>query len=131
MANTIQVKSALPKQPDGGFKVAIFDRDDRYKAENEGEVDGELFIADDKVHNVVPTAAVRAAMVDGRLKEVRAGEDPDAEDDDESEESKSLAQLMAMTREELDDAAEVEGVDNAQSMKTKEEVARAIIAKRG
>jgi hypothetical protein len=61
MAEKINVKSKLGKRPDGGFPLAIHEKND----DHEG---GELFIADDKVHSVVATTAVMTAITEGRLE---------------------------------------------------------------
>lgn len=119
MGNKIKVKSALKTEPDGGHRVAIHERDDRHE-------DGEIFIADEKVYSVTPTAGVMAAMTEGRLVEVRGNESASAPES-EDEDSLSKTELMKLTREELDDRANEAGVQNPESMKTKEEVADAIL----
>ncbi len=65
---SISVKSGLPQNEDGGFPLAIFDRNDAYKAdEKTGSPDGEIYIADGEVHNVPATVEVMRALSDGRL----------------------------------------------------------------
>jgi hypothetical protein len=55
----ITVKSALPAN-----RVAFWER-------HPAHPDGEIFIADDREHQVGDTAAVRAAIREGRLVEVQ------------------------------------------------------------
>lgn len=115
MAQKIQVQNATPRQPDGGMKVAIFERNPAHEG-------GELFIGDDKVHTVVATPEVRMALNDGRLK--LAGDDEEmsgAPDSDRYEE------LMKLSKDEL--LAEAEAADvEVSSSATKAEIAQAIIA---
>jgi hypothetical protein len=84
---TIKVQSGLGKNPDGGFKLAIFERHSAHKelrrteTGNDGkeydvveQEEGQLYIADDKVHEVAYTGGVRLAINEGRLKEVEDDE---------------------------------------------------------
>lgn len=127
----ILVKSAYPAQPDGGHKLAIFERDDRhvYDSPEEG-TDGELWIADDKVHEVYLTPGVKTALNEGRLKEWDGEEE--VEDDSEpitagNSSEFSQAELETLSRAELDALAGELGIDTA-PMKNKGEVAAAIVA---
>lgn len=61
--NKISVKSTSPAGDDGGFPIAIYDKNPAYKG-------GELFIGDNKTHVVPLTAAVAMALNDGRLEQV-------------------------------------------------------------
>lgn len=63
MSDTIKVQSKLAQQPDGGFPLALHER-------NEVHEDGELFIADDAIHTVTMTPAIAVALNDGRLEQV-------------------------------------------------------------
>ncbi len=122
---TVDVKSGYPKEKDGGFKIAIFERDERHKAQNEGEEDGELFIADDKVHTVAMTPGVKAALSEGRL--VEADADGNAVDtDDDNTEGFTLEELNRLNRAEHDALAAESGIADADKMANKGEVAQAI-----
>lgn len=71
---TVKVKSALPQEKDGGFPLAIHERHEDHKSDENPE--GDLFIADDEIHDVVLTVGVRSAINEGRLVEVNARGNP-------------------------------------------------------
>lgn len=87
----VYVKSAFPKQKDGGFKIAIHERDAMHATDEvsdefpSGNPDGELFIADDAVHHVAVTAGVKAALNDGRLIETNKSGKAKNEPEDEEQ----------------------------------------------
>lgn len=60
LSKTILVRSNFFPVKSGGFKLAIYEKHDAHK-------DGELYIADDKMHKVALTTEVAAAINDGRL----------------------------------------------------------------
>lgn len=136
---TITVKNALPKNKDGSQQVAIFDRSDNYKwgapadGSPEGtQVEGELFIGDDRPIEVPLTAAVKVALNEKRLVEVDSeGGAIDEDDDGGAAGAFTLAGLMKLTRAELDALAEEEGVETPADLDTKEDVAQAILDKQG
>jgi len=90
----IKVKNALPKNADGSYPVAIWEKDEAHEATKrtvkgtDGKevtvqtAEGELYIADDQEHSVVVTGGVSQALAEGRLVEVRGGKEVeyDAED---------------------------------------------------
>lgn len=147
MAETMAVKSNLGKTSEGGFPVAIHDKSDEYvgeviKTETDGTkvfadsaiMDGELFIADDKVHNVPKTGAVMRALGDQRL--VEAGADEKAGDTFEPgladiskpviNQGDTAADLeKRYTREQLNVLADENGIDATQHP-NKTELAQAI-----
>jgi len=115
MADTVAVKSNLGKTSEGGYPVALHDKSDEYvgeviKTESDGTkvfadsaiMDGEVFIADDKVHNVPKTGAVMRALADQRL--VEAGADEKAGDTFEP----GLADISKPTLNQGDTAADIE-----------------------
>lgn len=131
MANDkITVRSALGKKADDGYPLAIYER-------HEDHPNGELYIADNKVHSVAPTAAVMRALREGRLVETEGAEGEEFEpefspdktveirDEDTAETLESRykkAELQALA-----DAHDVEYDDSA----TKSELAEAIIKQVG
>lgn len=59
----LRVKSNLPKRPDGGAPVALFEKDQRHPR------NGEAYIAGDIVAEVANTPAVVAALREDRIIE--------------------------------------------------------------
>ena len=84
----------MKQNPDGGFPVAIWEKNDVHEATSfskkgtDGKnytvetAEGELFIADDEVHDVTVTAEVSKALAEGRLIEVRGGKEVEYEAED-------------------------------------------------
>ena len=70
--DTIQVKSTLPKGPDGGFPVAVWD------PEQPDDVceGGEVFIGDDRVYTVAETPRILGALREGKIVKVTASGKP-------------------------------------------------------
>lgn len=128
MTEKVNVKSALGQRPDESFPVALFERSD----EHEG---GEVFIADNKIHNVALTGAVQAALASGALVRAEKGERAGDEFDAEIKSGSRLELLEGDTVEsltkrfsagELNQLAEHLGVDTSE-LKNKTEVATAIL----
>lgn len=137
---TITVKNALPKAKDGSQQVAIFDRNDNYKwgtpddnTPEAGQVEGELFIGDDRPITVPLTSAVKTALNEKRLVEVDGeGDEAESEDDDsEAAGAYTLKGLMRLSRDELDALADEEGIEAPADLENKEAVAQAILDKQG
>lgn len=114
--NTITVKSALPQQEDGGHKLAIFER-------NPVHEDGQLWIADDKTHEVHMTPGVMLALNEKRLVEVGKGGEAVEPTEPGAE---TVDGLMAHTKDDLTKLAEARGLTVAPSA-TKQEIAEAIV----
>lgn len=68
-SETITVKSTLKQGADGGWPVALAEK-------NEAHPDGEVFIADDKTHEVAYTAGVTQAITNGTLEIVGGDKKP-------------------------------------------------------
>lgn len=111
MAENVTVKSGLGVKPDGGFPVAVFEQSEEYE-------NGELFIADNKVHTVPATGAVRNALKDGRLVLAGGSEgdefEPELDSDailevTENDTAESLTKRY--TKAELVKLAEQQGVE--------------------
>lgn len=69
MAETIRVKSNMPDKS----QVAIWERNPEHPKSEKFPDGGEIFIADDKEHEVAPTSDVNRAIKDGKLVKVEAG----------------------------------------------------------
>lgn len=67
---TVKVKSAFPQQEDKGYKLAIFET-------HSAHADGQLYIADDKIHEVALTAGVKTAINENRLIEIGEDDQPE------------------------------------------------------
>lgn len=116
---TVTVKSGLPKRDDGGFPLALFERNEAHKG-------GEIYIADDETHEVALTAEVKAALNDGRLVEAEEGESekpdtPYADADDTVDSLKNRYNTV-----ELEDLAGKYGVE-VQDEWQKKDIAEAIL----
>lgn len=87
----ISVVSAFPKGADGGYQVALWDKDSRHEG-------GELLIADDKVHSVEATPGVMQAIANGSLFEsTKSGVPKDEENKSLLEEREAEAKANAPT----------------------------------
>jgi hypothetical protein len=124
---TVTVVNATPQEKDGGYRVAIHDYNDLYEG-------GELFIADGAEHTVPATAAVKAALVSGALREVGEGEgesddsdDADDDDDDDGESEFTEKALRELTREKLNEIATGLDIDKPESFRNKDELITAIL----
>lgn len=119
MARMIKVKSTFKKEKDGGFQIALSEKDDAHP-------DGEIFIADDQVHEVAATAGVMSALHEKRLVDVTDGEEDEEDDafsssrqlgagagDEEPADMTAEASALAKdhTREELDVMAKGLNID--------------------
>lgn len=114
----IKVKSALPKKEDDGYPVALFERNPVHEG-------GELYIADNRTHEVVATSEVLGAVKDGRLERI-TGDEAEEEEEVIWREDDTPEKFQARYgKEQIADYAEEVGAEYKDSW-TKTQIASAI-----